>query len=231
MDLEAGDSQTLTATLSPEPTLAEDAQVNYISFNPDVASVDENGVVTAHKEGYAYIKVESAADNQVTSYCVVKVTGNMYQVKFVDDTGNIYKLVEVAEGSCVAKPQDPVREGYTFDGWFMDEDGTQAYDFTTPVDADLTLYGHWTKESTTPTPNPGGDGDGSTGGTGGSGNTSGGQTDNPQTGGSQTGDNNKPNGGNTDTGDTSNLMLPVAALVCAMAGVVVLYVVRRKVEK
>lgn len=198
LNLEASDNHALTATLSPEPTLAEDAQVRYISFNPDVASVDENGVVTAHKEGYAYLKVESVADNQVTSYCVVKVTGNMYQVKFVDDTGNIYKLVKVAEGSCVSKPQDPVREGYTFDGWFMAEDGTQAYDFNTPVDADLTLYAHWTKEDTEPTPNPGGDG------------------------GSQ--------GGGSGTGDESNLIVPMATLVCAMAGVAVLSVVRRKEE-
>lgn len=217
LDLEAGDTHALTATLSPEPTLAEDAQVRYISFNPDVASVDENGVVTAHKEGYAYLKVESVADNQVTSYCVVKVTGNMYQVKFVDDTGNIYKLVEVAEGSCVSKPQDPVREGYTFDGWFMDEDGAQAYDFNTPVDADLTLYAHWTKEDTEPTPNPGGDG-GSQGGGSGTGD------------GSQTGGNTKPDGSVPGTGDESNLIVPMATLVCAMAGVAVLSVVRRKEE-
>lgn len=219
LDLEAGDTHTLTATLSPEPTLAEDAQVRYISFNPDVASVDENGVVTAHKEGYAYIKAESVADNQVTSYCVVHVTGNMYQVKFVDDTGNIYKLVEVAEGSCVSKPQDPVREGYTFDGWFMDEDGTQAYDFATPVDADLTLYAHWTKVDTEPTPNPGGDG--------GSGSQGGGSSTG---GGSQTGDNTKPDGSVPGTGDESNLLIPMATLVCAMAGVAVLTVVRRKEE-
>lgn len=155
MDLEAGQTQTLTATLTPQPTLAEDAQVNYISFSPQVASVDENGVVTAHKEGYAFIKVESAADNRVTSYCVVKVTGNMYQVKFMDDTGNIYKLVEVAEGSCVAKPQDPVREGYTFNGWFVDHKGTQAYDFNTLVTGDLTLFAKWTKVDTDPTPGTG----------------------------------------------------------------------------
>ena len=141
----------------------------------------------------------------------------MYQVKFVDDTGNIYKLVEVAEGSCVSKPQDPVREGYTFDGWFMDEDGTQAYDFNTPVDADLTLYAHWTKEDTEPTPNPGGDG-GSQGGGSGTGD------------GSQTGGNTKPDGSVPVTGDESNLIVPMATLVCAMAGVAVLSVVRRKEE-
>lgn len=219
LNLEAGQTGTLTATLSPEPTLAEDAQVHYTSFNPEVASVDDNGVVTAHKEGYAYIKVESVADNQVTSYCVVRVTGNMYQVKFMDDIGNVYKLVEVAQGNCVIRPQDPVREGYTFDGWFVDQEGTQAYDFATPVEVDLILYAKWTKvDDSQPTPTPGGDEGGSSqGGNGGS------------TGGSGSGS----QGGNTDTtvpptGDTSNLLIPMATLVCAMAGVAVLTVVRRK---
>ena len=193
--------------------------MHYTSFNPEVASVDDNGVVTAHKEGYAYIKVESVADNQVTSYCVVRVTGNMYQVKFMDDIGNVYKLVEVAQGNCVIRPQDPVREGYTFDGWFVDQEGTQAYDFATPVEADLILYAKWTKvDDSQPTPTPGGDEGGSSqGGNGGS------------TGGSGSGS----QGGNTDTtvpptGDTSNLLIPMATLVCAMAGVAVLTVVRRK---
>ncbi|MDT7511481.1 InlB B-repeat-containing protein [Bifidobacterium sp. H6bp9] len=36
---------------------------------------------------------------------------------------------------------DPAREGYLFDGWFT---GDVAYDFSRPVDKDLTLTAHWT---------------------------------------------------------------------------------------
>ncbi|WP_324611983.1 InlB B-repeat-containing protein [Bifidobacterium asteroides] len=39
---------------------------------------------------------------------------------------------------------DPVREGYLFDGWFT---GQVAYDFSRPVDKDLTLTAHWTPAS------------------------------------------------------------------------------------
>ncbi len=225
VNLEAGQTQTLTATLSPEPTLAEDAQVRYVSFDPEVASVDENGVITAHKEGYAYLKVESVADNQVTSYCVVRVTGNMYQVKFVDDTGNILSLVEVAQGNRVIRPQDPVREGYTFDGWYLDAEGTQAYDFATPVTGDLTLFAKWTKVETNPT--PGGDNGGSSQGGGNSGGSSQGSGNG---GGSNVGGGNS-NSSIPDTGDTHNLFIPMATLACAMAGVVVLTVTRRKAQK
>ena len=49
----------LNATLTPTPTRAEDAALTWTSFNPEVATVDENGVVTAHKPGYAYIKVST----------------------------------------------------------------------------------------------------------------------------------------------------------------------------
>lgn len=34
--------------------------------------MDENGVVTAHKPGYAYIKVSTDINTSVTAYCVVE---------------------------------------------------------------------------------------------------------------------------------------------------------------
>ena len=40
---------------------------------------------------------------------------------------------------------DPTREGYLFDGWFI---GEVAYDFSKPVDKDLTLTAKWTPNST-----------------------------------------------------------------------------------
>ena len=39
---------------------------------------------------------------------------------------------------------DPAREGFLFDGWFI---GEVAYDFSRPVDKDLTLAAHWTPAS------------------------------------------------------------------------------------
>ena len=57
VDMEVGETVQLTATLSPEPTLESDKALTWTSFNEDVVTVDENGVLTAVGAGYAYIKV------------------------------------------------------------------------------------------------------------------------------------------------------------------------------
>lgn len=77
----------------------------------------------------------------------------------------------VKEGKAATEPStQPQCKGYTFGGWFTDETCTQAYDFSMPVTADLTLYAKWTKNAV----NPGGNGgSGTNGGNGGAGNGSG----------------------------------------------------------
>lgn len=120
---------------------------------------------------------------------IADASGNLY---YINDSGTLFKLgaveswtvafnsnggsacdtkfVATADGKLV-KPADPTRDGYTFGGWYTDEACTRAYDFTTPVTADLTLYAKWTKNAT----NPGGNGgSGTNGGNGGVGSNGGG---------------------------------------------------------
>lgn len=120
---------------------------------------------------------------------IADASGNLY---YINDSGTLFKLgaveswtvafnsnggsacdtkfVATADGKLV-KPADPTRDGYTFGGWYTDETCTQAYDFSTPVMADLTLYAKWTKNAV----NPGGNGgSGSNGGNGGAGSNGGG---------------------------------------------------------
>ena len=128
-------------------------------------------------------------------YCdspvIADASGNLY---YINDSGTLFKLgaveswtvafnsnggsacdtkfVATADGKLV-KPVDPTRDGYTFGGWYTDEACTQAYDFSTPVTADLTLYAKWTENAV----NPGGNGgSGTNGGNGGAGNGSGADT-------------------------------------------------------
>ena len=53
----------------------------------------------------------------------------------------------VESGKPAAKPADPTETGWTFGGWYTEAACTTAFDFTTPVTADITLYAKWTKNS------------------------------------------------------------------------------------
>ena len=53
----------------------------------------------------------------------------------------------VKRNTPVDKPADPVDKGYTFHGWYTDKDCTTAFDFGTPITADITLYAKWTKNA------------------------------------------------------------------------------------
>ncbi len=55
---------------------------------------------------------------------------------------------QVAYGEPVARPDDPVRDGYTFLGWCT-QDG-QAYGFDGAVEGDLTLTAAWQEPATSP---------------------------------------------------------------------------------
>ncbi len=72
-----------------------------------------------------------------------------YTVTFdVNGHGTAPAAQRVAEGAKATRPADPSAEGWTFGGWFLDRPCTRAYDFSSPVTADLTLYAKWITRST-----------------------------------------------------------------------------------
>jgi len=102
----------LTATVSPEN--ADDRTVTWISDDPSVATVDENGLVTAVSIGETTVSV-TTTDGGYTVSCAVTVIPREFDITWVVG-GN--KTVETyKEGSLLKKPSDPVRTGYTFTGW------------------------------------------------------------------------------------------------------------------
>ena len=50
-----------------------------------------------------------------------------------------------------------MREGFKFSGWFTDEACTNAFDFSTPINSNLTLYAGWTKSTLVQFDSRGGD--------------------------------------------------------------------------
>ncbi len=75
ISLEEGATQTLVATV--EPTEAINKAVTWESDNTNIATVDENGVVTAVAVGSANITCKSEADATKSATCAVTVTAHV----------------------------------------------------------------------------------------------------------------------------------------------------------
>ena len=53
------------------------------------------------------------------------------------------KSQSVKDGARVAVPETPVREGYTFGGWYTDRTYWFAFDFTDPIRKNTTIIAKW----------------------------------------------------------------------------------------
>ncbi|MCD7755764.1 MAG: S8 family serine peptidase, partial [Firmicutes bacterium] len=125
LTMEIGDTFDTTqegfVTLDPLPTLDEDAQVCWLSYDESIVQVGENGELIAVGAGDVYVKGYLATDNTVTTYLIIHVNPlPTYSVTFLDWDGTVLDVQTVEKGSAAEAPADPAREGYVFTGWDAD---------------------------------------------------------------------------------------------------------------
>ena len=59
--------------------------------------------------------------------------------------------MEVGKDVIPQKPADPVKEGFDFKGWYLDEACTKEYTFDKPLEGDCSLYAYFTEKTYTVT--------------------------------------------------------------------------------
>ena len=69
---------------------------------------------------------------------------NAFRVLFNDGATTLTVQTDLSYGDKLTKPEDPVKDGYTFAGWHKDTACTQAWDFNDGIPGDMTLYAKWT---------------------------------------------------------------------------------------
>ncbi|MBQ8289914.1 MAG: leucine-rich repeat protein [Clostridia bacterium] len=78
-----------------------------------------------------------------------------FEISFVVD-GQVYDTVKTSGNETISMPENPTKEGYTFDGWYWDE-GSWEKPFTenslldAPIQQSISLYAKW-QTVTEPTP-------------------------------------------------------------------------------
>ena len=157
---------------------------------------------------------------------VLKVT-----VTFDSNQGTAVDSQLVAVGGKVAKPADPTKKGYTFSGWFTDEDCTNAYDFDADVDGtqpEFTLYAGW--KAVPATVEPGAGDNGNNGNNGGNGDSSSANANVNVNTVNNNGDNvaSEAKMATVKTGDNLALIGGAFALIAVAAGGIAVFALRRK---
>ena len=84
-----------------------------------------------------YVNYEKEIDN------IENVT--YYTINFDTAGGSSIDSIVVKENDTITKPNDPTKEGYEFNGWYLND---AEYDFATKVTEDITLIAKWEEKET-----------------------------------------------------------------------------------
>jgi uncharacterized repeat protein (TIGR02543 family) len=68
-----------------------------------------------------------------------------FLVEFNSNGGTPVQSQSVPDGGTATEPDDPTKDGFTFDGWFSDLALTDEFDFTTLITTNVMLYAKWTE--------------------------------------------------------------------------------------
>jgi uncharacterized repeat protein (TIGR02543 family) len=64
-------------------------------------------------------------------------------VTFDTNGGSVIPAVNVSKGQRLTLPEEPVKDGVDFIGWYLDAELTQQFDPSMPITSDITLYAKW----------------------------------------------------------------------------------------
>ena len=105
---------------------------------------------------YAIDAYGKTSDGCISKTFITSQDGKaLYAVTFDSRGGSAVDQQIVTSGATADPPDNPVRSGFVFRGWYSDAACMTAWNFTAFVTADTTLYAGWTPISNNPGGNPG----------------------------------------------------------------------------
>lgn len=116
---------------------------------PDSFDCSEVGKVTkvtaavAVQDENAYNWVSKLLESYPYSIDVIVWDDNQYMVSFDTRGGSHISPCPVTKGDILTPPENPVKKGYTFTGWYKEETCKNKWDFKDVVQGDMTLYAGW----------------------------------------------------------------------------------------
>lgn len=133
--------------------------VNAFKDCTNLSDVKYNG----YKTDWDRVRVNKAGNdtltNKVQYLCDITfdLNGGTINGSGTMDKQTVYSNEKLGTAKCYPNgqpfvvPTDPVREGYTFLGWYTQAEGGTKYTFTEAVSSNIILYAHWNAHSHTVT--------------------------------------------------------------------------------
>lgn len=142
--------RTVGDYLAPDAAVAVNGGETPYDIFPSTDEALENGGAhtVVDRQGNTWVFADKDAASSFAGENGSTVKTVTHTVTFDDclpTTANT--VVEVENGTTVARPAEPVCAGWTFEGWYADASLTTPYDFSAPVTGDITLYAKWSKDT------------------------------------------------------------------------------------
>ena len=154
----AGDAQFIVNPKSVNLAPGEKAQINvekgddltgdvrYVSNNGNIATVNSSGQITAVADGTTTITVSVDGFRPTQDVTVTVTTPTpTYRVTFNPNNGQPSFHQDKLEGEKLVAVTDPVKEGYTFNGWHVNSDTGAVWNFNDPVTSTMMLIAGYTQ--------------------------------------------------------------------------------------
>ncbi|BBH22513.1 hypothetical protein Back11_38580 [Paenibacillus baekrokdamisoli] len=157
-----GNRVYVTVSGSSQIQVIDAATNNIIDFLPAFSpqaigmSADGNSLYSVNDSSVSIIDLKTKSRKDIGIYTGHKITGTFmatsamlanasyYTVSFDSQAGSPVEPVNLIQGSRIELPAAPTREGYTFAGWFKDQQLQNKWHFATDmVTSDRTLYAKW----------------------------------------------------------------------------------------
>lgn len=87
---------------------------------------------------------DSDGDRSLAWGFTLTQTGEALKITFDSDGGTAIAPQYLSEGDVIQEPEDPVKYGFIFNGWWYNDDGFDSkWNFELGVEKDMTLVAHW----------------------------------------------------------------------------------------
>ena len=121
------------------------AKTNVGSFQMRVIGTSGASLVSSQDCGVSY--ADGNGSYPLTASDVVIIVSDDCSVIFDSNGGSAVPLQTVKRNSKAVEPIVPVRDGYTFTGWYTDIDCESKWDFSEPINYNLRLYAGWERKA------------------------------------------------------------------------------------